>query len=327
MPRPATAMCASQPPNDIDSRTDSSAAAAMPSDATKSGRRGIRSKSGPAPTTPTPSPAASTEASSPDLARSRPSSRARSAWCAPGNTSTTPKARKEAAKKAFTRTPADCGTSPTGSHLLSFARLRLAARLACRRSPSAHCARGFAALALQHSQFELRRLRHHRRRPRRIPDEIERHRRHAFDTARLRLHLGWELLGRRAHRRREGHADGGRALGVDLHLVDEAELVDVDGNLRIEDGLQLLDDLLADLAHRLGRFDDASRLGARALRAGVLALHAHSVLTGSPPSSAARSACQQSVAHLTRSGNSWTPAKTSSLPSEHAGRASPVVTS
>ena len=44
-------------------------------------------------------------------------------------------------------------------------------------------------------------------------------------------------------------------------------------------------------------------------------LHPHSVLTGSPPSSAARSACQLSVAHLTRSGNSRTPAKTASLPS------------
>src|SRR4029434_1167631 len=95
-------------------------------------------------------------------------------------------------------------------------------------------------------------------------------------------------------------------------LVDEPELVDVDGDLRIEDGLQLLDDAETDLAHRLRRVDDARPGRLRASGARVLALHAHSVLTDSAPSSAARSACQQSVAHLTRSGNSWTPAQTSS---------------
>ncbi len=42
----------------------------------------------------------------------------------------------------------------------------------------------------------------------------------------------------------------------------------------------------------------------------------YSVETGSlPPPSACRSACQARLAHLTRAGNSWTPAKTASFPS------------
>src|SRR5690606_10082044 len=101
----------------------------------------------------------------------------------------------------------------------------------------------------------------------------------------------------------------------------QAELVDVDRDLRVVDGLELLDDGRLD---RLARGRVGGGGGGRGgVLLGVLAHLLHSVVTGSAaPSSAARSACQASVAHLTRVGNSRTPASTASLPSA-SGSGSP----
>src|SRR3546814_18653261 len=45
-------------------------------------------------------------------------------------------------------------------------------------------------------------------------------------------------------RSRQRHLDPGGAVLVDLHLVDQAQIVDVHGDFRIVDGLQRLDHLL-----------------------------------------------------------------------------------
>src|SRR5690606_8471979 len=151
--------------------------------------------------------------------------------------------------------------------------------------------------------------------------------------------------GDRAARGGQGHRDlDGPVLG-DLDVVDEAEVVDVERDLRIEDRPERLDDLLAQGLAVDGARDRraAAAEGLLHLRGGGrgLAEHAerharpvlaggdlvdlevldvvghiphHSVVTGSPdPSSAAVSVCHASVAHFTRIGNSATPAKAASV--------------
>src|SRR6185312_15483658 len=50
-----------------------------------------------------------------------------------------------------------------------------------------------------------------------------------------------------AARRGQGHVDGHLESVGDVDLVDQAELVDVDRNLRVEHGLELADQLVGEL--------------------------------------------------------------------------------
>src|SRR5262249_17512445 len=150
------------------------------------------------------SPAARSEASRPERARSRWRSRARSAWLAPTSTSITPKSRNAA--KA----------SP----------IKL-------RSPSSLAARAPAVESSDHPELEARGLRHALRGPRRVPDHLDGRGDDARHRARLGLDLGRKRFGGGAHRRGERHPDAGLPRLVDADVVDEAELVDVDGNLGI----------------------------------------------------------------------------------------------
>ena len=61
------------------------------------------------------------------------------------------------------------------------------------------------------------------------------------------------LAGDRAARRRQRHLDGDVALVVDVDLVDQAQLVDVGGDLRIVHGLQGRDDVGGELLQLLRR--------------------------------------------------------------------------
>ena len=163
------------------------------------------------------------------------------------------------------------------------------------------------------------------------------------------------------------------AFGVIVAVVDEAEVHDVDRDLGVEAGAQLVPDdavdvvvgragrqlgraqrLLADrvavgprdaeqvaldvdreaAAERLrdvadaarpqldldaGRNDHRLHVAADDDRLVACVAHAHSVVTGAAsPASAALSVCQQRLAHLTRAGNSRTPASAASLPSRAA---------
>ena len=108
-----------------------------------------------------------------------------------------------------------------------------------------------------------------------------------------------------------------------IQAVDEAQVVDIDRDFRVKDGSQGLDH---------PRLQARGRGRGRGRGGGLLGLvyqienfhRVHSVETGRLASrSAAFSVCQARVAHFTRTGNSRTPASTSSLPSATAGGASP----
>src|SRR5690606_13749621 len=60
--------------------------------------------------------------------------------------------------------------------------------------------------------------------------------------------------GHRTARRGQGHVDGKVAVVVEIDLVDEAELVDIDWNFRIIDGLERADQFTGDaLDFRFGQ--------------------------------------------------------------------------
>ena len=269
---PTTSSCASRRAYAMRGPTPSSAAAARPIDATHSGRRGWRSTSGPAPTTPMPMP------------------------------STERRAEQSGAREIEGEIVRERGLVRADEH-----------------EHAAECEEGRKAerkhaLASDHAEIEPRRLGHHARIPGRIPDEIELD---ALTPATLRALLSTSGGSCSA----TGHIGEVSVMRtptcagvVDVDVVDQAELVDVDGDLRVEDGAQRLDHALADRVGAARRARSRLPLGRgrpRSCRSLVRFVHvAHSVVAGARlPCSAARSVCQASVAHFTRTGNSRTPAK------------------
>src|SRR5262249_15638370 len=131
--------------------------------------------------------------------------------------------------------------------------------------------------------------------------------------------------GNRAARGCQGHLDGDVAVRRNGDVVDEPELVNVNGDFRIVDRVQGVDDAEAQRLQRV-RLNALRRHLAGLLRVfgpGRRVLHQSlsslSVLT--PPcrlSRAAMSVCQERVAHFTRIGYSRTPDSTVSLSSSPA---------
>src|ERR1700688_3742096 len=195
----------------------------------------------------------------------------------------------------------------------------------------------------EHSELKSCRFRHHRRVPDRVPDHLDLgpgDAGHALDPV---LHLSRQRAGDRTAGGGQGHLDLHPPAGLDVEVVDQPHLVDVDGDLRIVDGLQRLDDAVLDTRRgRVGPGGDRRR----ALR-GFVRFCCHDVSFQLRPASAQRppcarwlpdpgsssssasgsdagaapdaradcKACQARVAHLTRIGYSPTPAKAASLPS------------
>src|SRR6266508_4348740 len=117
--------------------------------------------------------------------------------------------------------------------------------------------------------------------------------------------------------RGERHPDVDDARIGDVQIVNEAEVIDIDRHLGIVDGAKRADDAFVELVHvGFGSFVERLRLGLLGFVQPIEDGHRHhSVDTGSACfASAACSVCHASVAHLTRTGNSRTPASTSSLP-------------
>src|SRR5512132_1004444 len=163
---------------------------------------------------------------------------------------------------------------------------------------------------LHNSEFEARRLRHERRIPRRIPDQLDLGVGDALDGAQLGLDLAGDDARHRAARRGQSHLDSNDAVVGDVDVVDQAEFIDTHRNLRIVDAAQ---HILHPLRQRAPGGGD---IGATFRKPRHSAVLAHSVLTGAVArSSAATSVCHGRVAHLTRIGNSRTPSNTASLSS------------
>jgi HEAT repeat protein len=162
-------------------------------------------------------------------------------------------------------------------------------------------------LHVENPKLKPRRLGHAFHVPRRIPHDLKFDVCHAWDGLDRGLRLHRQNLRDGACGRRKRHVDIDAAVVFDINAVDEAHLVDIDGDLRVVDRLQSDDDLLFDLryAHQpceVGFFGHAFA-------------PSYSVVTGSCLFSiAAFSVCQQSVAHFTRIGYSLTPWKAMSLP-------------
>src|SRR5581483_12110559 len=97
--------------------------------------------------------------------------------------------------------------------------------------------------ASPHVEHEARLVAHPVRRPRGLPDQVDIDHADTGNAGDRVLDLGRQFTGRRTVRRRQGHGDVDRAFVVDLDLVDQAELIDVGRNLRIEHRLQRRDDL------------------------------------------------------------------------------------
>ena len=123
-------------------------------------------------------------------------------------------------------------------------------------------------------------------------------------------HLAGHGARHRAGRRRQRHVDGDVAIGRAVEAVDEAEIVEVHGNLGVVDGLDRVDDRLFSRRRR-ARGQRLPGIGQHVFPGGGCAGHeigqgavvAHSVFTGSPaPSSAAFIVCHAKVAHFTRIG-------------------------
>src|ERR1043166_4251935 len=170
----------------------------------------------------------------------------------------------------------------------------------------------FPRCSSQHPELEARGLVHAARIPRRVPDDVHVDVGNAGYLLHPLIHLARQRLRRGAARGGERHTDHHGAGLLDFDLVDESELVNIHRDLGIEDVTQRLDHLGLD-HHRVG-----CRIGHEY----------HSVETASLFSwSAACSACQASVAHFTRVGNSHTPEKTTSLPKSSASPAFPITRS
>lgn len=97
--------------------------------------------------------------------------------------------------------------------------------------------------ASEHVESDFRFFRHAARRPRRLEDDADARPRRARHGGNGRFHRLAEFPGDGAARRRQRHVDAHEAAVVDIDLVDEAELVDVAGNLGIEDRLESGDQL------------------------------------------------------------------------------------
>src|SRR5690606_10727952 len=97
----------------------------------------------------------------------------------------------------------------------------------------------------EHAHLALAVLGHFLRAPRRRPDEVDRHRVHAVDLHHGELGVGLDEVLHGAAHARQGHLDADVAGVVDLHLVHEAEVHDVHGDLRVAYDLEGFEDLLA----------------------------------------------------------------------------------
>src|SRR6185295_1733153 len=103
----------------------------------------------------------------------------------------------------------------------------------------------------EHSELQACRFRHHRGIPGRVPDQLHVGGGDAGDALHLALYLAGERTCHRAAGGREGHLDLDGAVALDVDVVDEPQLVDVDRDLRIEDGLESFDDPVLDVG-RIG---------------------------------------------------------------------------
>ena len=136
------------------------------------------------------------------------------------------------------------------------------------------------------------------------------------DPAHPRFDLYGKRLRDRAHRRGQGHQDFDVERIRDADVVDQAELVDIDRNLRVVNAAHGLDHRMVEC---FGSALGPVRSGFGGLDTGRVVIHRralrdHSVVTSSAtPSSAAVMACHGRVAHLTRIGNSRTPIRVASL--------------
>lgn len=97
---------------------------------------------------------------------------------------------------------------------------------------------------LVESQFYSRFFRHHRLIPDGLEDEVDGAAFDAFECVDLLPHILEDEVGGRTGGSREGHVDFYFAVVLHFDAIDEAELVDVDRNLRVVDGLQYVDDAL-----------------------------------------------------------------------------------
>src|SRR5690606_20504734 len=96
-------------------------------------------------------------------------------------------------------------------------------------------------------------LSHRPRAPRRRPDDVHSNRVHAVDLHHGELGVGLDEVLHGAAHARQGHLDADVAGVVDLHLVHEAEVHDVHGDLRVAYDLEGFEDLLAHGRLTLGR--------------------------------------------------------------------------
>src|SRR6202011_1169333 len=100
--------------------------------------------------------------------------------------------------------------------------------------------------ASPHIENEACLVRHPVRRPRRIPYQIDVHDADTGNAGDRILHHLRQFAGRRTVRRGQGHHHIDAAVVLEVDLVDQAELVDVGRNFRVEHGLQGGDDLAAE---------------------------------------------------------------------------------
>src|SRR5947209_1673280 len=100
-----------------------------------------------------------------------------------------------------------------------------------------------------------------------IPHDVDRHRADARNARYRILHHDRQFLRRRTVWRRERHVHGDRAVIRDVDLVDQAELINIRGNLRVINGLQRAHDVVGN-ASKLFRRQRAAGSGCRGLRYG-----------------------------------------------------------
>src|SRR5713101_8136626 len=177
-----------------------------------------------------------------------------------------------------------------------------------------------AAKRSEHPELQFRGVRHPVFVPRRVPDDVHVRVGDAGQLLQLGDDFDGKALGGGAARCRQRHANADPVVGVDGDLVDEAELVDVDGDLGVKDGREHLDDLRP---HR-ERLDGVTTLEDRAGCRTRLRSHVRRVFVGelddvvwhgrwsrysasvdttsSFASTAERSVCQARLAHFTRAG-------------------------
>src|SRR3990167_10747588 len=96
----------------------------------------------------------------------------------------------------------------------------------------------------EHVQLKFRLIRHPRGIPGRVEHKVDLHLTDAGDFAYRVLDPAGHLAGHRAAWGGERHVDGDVLLVRDVDLVDQAQLVDVDRDLRVEHRLELLDELI-----------------------------------------------------------------------------------